>query len=212
MRFPGNFRSAALVCIAALAACGRYGPPHPPEDLAPKAVTDVQVTPSAASVVISWKSPDKDVRGKELKSLEGYTLFRVSERDRDTEAPFEQSLKEAGSVEDANLEALKEARKEARERGEISRRVKTPDEKRKFTWEDKDVKEGETYLYRVVPINQGGEKGTPSSIIKVLFKGEQSDVFIAKDEEALDESVPLSPFETEEGQTGRPDVLNFGKR
>ena len=199
-----------LICAGFL-SCGRYGPPNPPENLAPKAVSDLSARSTAESIVLSWNSPDRDLRGKELKTLDGYSILRVKEKDIKGSASLSESMSDLALVEDHNIEDLELRRKEAREKGELLRRVKIPAEKKVFSYEDKDLILGETYLYRVIPLNQGGIKGTPSSLVKVLFKGEESDIFMTADEESLAQGLQESPFgpESVQGQAG--GFLNVGR-
>ncbi len=198
--------AAVVMC-----SCGRYGPPRPPEHLAPQEVTDIEVKPQADKVSIKWKSPEKDVRDKELKTLDGYIVERANRKEMREGVPLDEFMAELAVIADRNIEDRDTLRREARERGEISRRVKVPEEKRVFSYDDTTARTEETYIYRIVPINQGDVRGTPSKLIEVLFKGEQSDVSIFKDENALEQEMLQTEFEQEEGTLAKPDLLPFGK-
>ncbi|NMC63002.1 MAG: hypothetical protein GYA55_07520 [SAR324 cluster bacterium] len=203
--------SIVLILSSLILSCGRYGPPRPPEVFAPKAVSELLVTPASDKLTFQWKSPEKDLRDKELKSLDGYYVMRASEKDVKNSSELEKSLVKIGEVDDPNVKERDKLRKEAREKGEISRRVHIPSEKKIFTFEDKDLNVGETYLYRIIPFNQGDEKGKASSIVKVLFKGEQSDIMMLEDEQALDEGVPESPFGADEDKTAEGGLLKINQ-
>lgn len=206
-----NRHFVLIICLSCIVSCGRFAPPHPPEDLAPKAVSEFSVIPVTDKITLTWRSPDKDIRNKELKDLEGYRVMRVNEKEVNETKPLDDFLVELAFIEDHNLVELDKMRKEAREKGEIARRVKIAPEKKVFSYEDKELVNGETYIYRIIPINQGGEKGKASSIAKVLFKGEQSDVFIAADEESLDQGIPESPFGPETDTSPGSGLLKLGQ-
>jgi len=200
-----------LVLCVSIASCGRYGPPRPPEAFAPKAVNELLVTPTSDKLTFQWKSPDKDLRDKELKSLDGYYVMKANEKDVKESFELDKSLVKIGEIEDRNIEERDKLRKEAREKGEISRRVNIASEKKIFTFDDKDLSAGQTYLYRIIPFNQGDEKGKPSSIVKVLFKGEQSDIMMLEDEQALEEGIPESPFGVDEDKTLGSGLLKINQ-
>lgn len=192
-----RYTLAALVLFAAT-GCGRFGPPKPPELFGAKKVSDLEAKAAPDRLTLSWRSPDRDIRDKELKSLEGYRILRANEKDFRKREKLADYLEEIGYIEDSAVEEREEAREIARETpGTISRRIKIPEERRHFSFDDTSVQQGETYLYRIVAMNQGGVKGDPSDIVKVFFKGEASEVFMVKDENALDKAEMLSEFEEE---------------
>ena len=197
-------------CVLLLCSCGRFGPPKPPEDFAPKSVSSIEAKATADSVTISFKSPEKDIHGKELKSLEGYRIYRVKETDIKSDGAIDRYLTEVATIDDNSLAEREEQRKAAREANQLSHRIKVPDEKRNFNFEDKDLKVGEVYIYRIEAFNQGGVKGKPSQLIKVLFKGEQSDIFIVPNEDNLDTAVG-SVFDNDTMPNEGSGLMNLGK-
>ena len=169
--------------------CGKYLPPLPPEALAPKAVESLDVQAAPGSVNFSWDASDKDRRGKELQSIDGYTVQRKEIAKRGDETNPEIEFTDVAFVKDTHIEVREELRKEAREQGKIGRSVKLPEDLTHFTFSDTSVKNGKTYIYQVLPINQGDVEGVVTQVVKVVYKGADSDVIFlaAKDIEATEE-------------------------
>ena len=167
---------AVAVTLAIASGCGKYGPPLPPEKLAPKAVAQLHVAGSLQGVSFSWSAPERDQRGKPLKEIEGYRVYRkLIERDSDIEDPrieFEQ----VAMIDDVHLQKLDELRKAARAEGRIGRRVQIDAAEKAFQFTDIAVQPGRTYLYQIVPVNQGGVEGEADQWIKVVFRGSTSDI------------------------------------
>ena len=65
---------ALIFCF--LVGCGRYAPPLAPEALAPHAVEDLQTTAKSEGVYFAWTASRHDVRGRDLKSIDGYRIYR----------------------------------------------------------------------------------------------------------------------------------------
>jgi hypothetical protein len=170
--------------------CGKYLPPLPPEALAPKEVESLDVQAAPGSVNFSWDASDKDRRGKELQSIDGYTVQRKEIAKRGDETNPEIEFTDVAFVKDTHIEVREELRKEAREQGKIGRSVKLPEDLTHFTFSDTSVKNGKTYIYQVLPINQGDVEGVVTQVVKVVYKGADSDVIFlaAKDIEATEES------------------------
>ena len=70
-----------LLLASATFACGLYKPPIAPELLAPKAVMDLTFAVEGEGVRFNWQSPDRDVQGEDLKTIEGYRLLRKGPAD-----------------------------------------------------------------------------------------------------------------------------------
>lgn len=168
----------ALVVLVLLGStgCGKYGKPLPPEFFAPAEVRELAVTPSVQGVTFDWRAPEDNARGKTLEDLQGYRIYRreLSQGARllDNEARFEL----IGTVEDTQLKELIELKKQAREQGQLTRRITLPPERSKFQFVDRTAVLGKRYLYQVVPFNQGGVEGVVIERINVLFRGEISEV------------------------------------
>ena len=165
---------AGLVGFALLAfcACGKYGPPLAPEYFSPEAIKELQVTPSTAGVLLTWKAPESDRSGKELKEIEGYIVCR--DQEIADQGGDDAECHEIGRVPDNHLKELKRLRDEAYAANRPTRRVTVPAESKRFEYLDKAVIAGNTYRYVVAPYNQGGVKGEMRQQIRIRFVGEGS--------------------------------------
>lgn len=167
--------------------CGKYGQPLPPEVFSPRAVKSLQASGETEGVRFQWVAPDLDVRGKELESMDGYEITRkVFEGEEDFIAK-KRDFELVGSVPDTHVEELRTMREEYRARGIPSHRASVDKEKKEFEFLDTAVTPGVTYLYRIVPVNQGGVEGEVGQFVKVIFKGDASEVTLIerKDDELL---------------------------
>jgi hypothetical protein len=169
-----------------LAGCGRYIPPIPPESLAPKAVQGLVVTPSAQGVQFAWTAADQDRRGKELKSADGFSIERKEIARRGDETDPAVQFKELAFLKDTHVEKREELRKDARAQGKIGRTVKAPSELLSFSYLDKTPKLGTTYIYQIVPKNQGGVEGQIGEEVRIVFQGAQSAVLVRPSREMED--------------------------
>jgi hypothetical protein len=172
--------------LALLTGCGRYMPPIPPESLAPKAVQGLVVTPSAQGVQFAWTAADQDRRGKELKSADGFSIERKEIARRGDETDPAVKFEELAFLKDTHVEKRDDLRKEARTQGKIGRTVKAPAELLSFSYLDKTPKLGSTYIYQIVPKNQGGVEGQVGEVVRVVFQGAQSAVLVRPSQEMED--------------------------
>ena len=162
--------------IVTLSACGRYADPIAPEMIAPKSVDSLVTTPLKEGVLITWATPQKDRRGKELKLMDGYSVERKELVERGDETDPEIEFFELAFIPDTSVIVREELRKEARSEGRLGRTIKAPDDLRNFSFLDPTPQQGRTYLYQVVPKNQNGVKGLVQNTIKVIFRGAESEV------------------------------------
>lgn len=188
---------AGVLCLA-VCSCGRYRPPLPPELLAPSGVENLVVTPSDAGVSFSWVAADTDRRGKELKSSEGFIVERKELVSRGDETDPTITFTKVGALSDKHVEEREKLRQEARAAGKVGRTIKSPEEYVKFSFTDSTPVKGRTYLYQVVPVNQGGTKGKVDTLAKVVFQGAQSAIVMVSSKEALDTAAGLG-----DGATGQ---------
>jgi len=179
----GSHIVIGLVCLV---GCGRYVPPVAPELLAPKAVQGLVVTPSAQGVSFSWTAADEDRRGKELKSADGFVIERKEIARRGDETDPSVQFKELAFLKDTHVEKREELRKNARAQGKIGRTVKAPGELLSFSYLDKTPQLGTTYIYQIVPKNQGGVEGQVGEVVRVVFQGAQSAVLVRPSKEMED--------------------------
>lgn len=162
--------SMGIVAIL-VAGCGKYGPPVPPEALGPAAVGDIAVTTDATSVSLSWKSPKSDIRSKELRSIDGYNVIRAT-----LEGSGSPQFAPLAFIEDSHIRERDRLREEARAAGKPARRVDVPPSLTAFTYVDKTVTAGGRYMYRIVPVNQGGVLGATRESIRITFNGTASEI------------------------------------
>lgn len=166
-----------------IAGCGKYGPPLPPEAYAPQAPQEIVVTGADQGVTISWVAPSSDARGKELTEINHYLLLRRENEPDKAKGKANESQQaeeplagytELAKIEDTHILKRDEMRARLRAEKKPARRADVSDELKKFSYVDTDVKKGQRYLYRVVPINQGSVEGIPSRTIAVNFNGAET--------------------------------------
>ncbi len=184
--FNGLLRATALFLIVTSAACGRYKLPLQPELLAPDGIQNVVVLPSDKDIAFSWIAADVDRRGKELKSAEGFIIERKELVARGDETNTDVEFDRIGFLKDRHVEVREKLRKEARAAGKIGRTVKSPTQYTSFNFTDSTARKGKTYLYQIVPVNQGGTRGKVDQLIKIVFEGPQSAVVMVPSKEAID--------------------------
>jgi hypothetical protein len=184
-----------VVCALALVnlgACGRYRVPLTPEELAPAMVENLVVTTTDKSVDLAWVASDKDRRGKELKSVEGYSIERKELLHRGDETDPTVEFERLGFSKDTHVAERDKLREEARAAGKIGRSVKVAEDQMKFTFTDSTPVVGKTYVYQIVPENQGGIEGQVGQVVKVVFQGAKSTVVVSASEEILNQQALLA--------------------
>jgi hypothetical protein len=165
-----------LVLALGLGGCGRYAAPIPPESLAPVAVSALSVLAEEKALQIKWESPQTNLRGEELGSLDGYRVYRAklnSDQDFVIEQP-EFAL--IGSITDTHLVELEKKKDLLIASGKPSRRASVDPSLTRFNFTDADLIFGQRYLYKVVPLNQGGIEGSRFALTQVLWQGTQSKI------------------------------------
>jgi hypothetical protein len=169
-------RIAFILSLLLLVCCGRYAPPIPPERLGPKPLEFVDLLPLDSSIKISWLSPVEDMRGEELKYLDDFLIYRKEIKTlkdiQDDDKPFELMA----TIPDTALDVLGERRAEARELGKPVGRVKLTDEERKVWYEDFKLEPDHVYVYKVVPRSERFGEAKAKRLLKVVFRGLNSDI------------------------------------
>jgi len=181
----------ALLMVCAITGCARYKPPLPPEMFAPKGVDALAVTASEAGVRFAWNAPDEDRRGKELKFIDGYAIQRKTIARRGDETDPKVRFETIGFVKDKHVQVREDLRKSARAEGKIGRSIESPEEYTTFSYLDSTAKPSTTYIYQIVPQNQGGTDGIVSQVVRVSFAGSASDVATLKAEEVQEDDTSL---------------------
>jgi hypothetical protein len=197
-----NLRSrwiALGVALMVLAGCGKFQPPAIPEAVTPDVVASLAASATQNAVILSWSSPSKDRRDKTLKSLEGYRVERKAIRssadiDASTFALMDErsGFRLVGELEDQSLANLDQLKDRARLEGKPVRRVRADSGFTSFRFEDTDIKVGDHFVYRVVPVNEYGF-GRVSRLARVVFRGAGSDITYPEPEE-VDEDLGFDPF------------------
>ena len=191
-------KTAYLVVLGALAlwlsACGKFAPPIPPERLAPRAIEELQVTAQDTQMEFKWRAPRSDERGRELKSIDGYHVYRkiiTQQSDiSDPKARFEL----LASVPDTHIIEREKLRAEARAQGKPGRRIDAPAASKDFRYADGSVKPGESYLYKIVPYNQGDSEGLFDRQTLVLFSGTASKITVIGEDEQESDADTLEQY------------------
>lgn len=138
-----------LLLLVALAACGRYAPPVAPEYLAPSIVNNPTMTLESGAR-LNWVASSSDVRGKKLKTIDGYEIYRRLESSEEFER--------IGFVKDSHLIELKKLQEQAKKAGKTVRKVRVAAEQLNFTYLDKKPVKSEKSIYAIVPVNNSGVK------------------------------------------------------
>lgn len=165
-----------MLSTSLLCGCGRFMEPIAPEMVAPKSVESLEVTAKEEGMFFVWYTPEKDRRGKELKFIDGYSVERKEIVERGDETDPDVKFYELAFIPDTSIEVREELREKAREEGKIGRKIQAPGELKQFSFLDPTVEKGRTYLYQIIPQNQGGVEGLVKQTIKVKFDGLLTDV------------------------------------
>jgi hypothetical protein len=162
------------IAFSIFAGCGRYGPPLPPEKLSPREVSSLVVTPTERTLELSWRAPERDQRGKELKQIDGYRIYRkeIVKSSDITDNTIDETL--IADIRDSHIIERERLRKEARAEGKPGRKLDAPDEMKVFKYTETPPELGRSYLYTVIPYNQGDIEGEVRLQYVVTWKGTQS--------------------------------------
>jgi hypothetical protein len=96
-----------------------------------------------------------------------------------------------GFVRDQHVIVRESLRKEARAQGKIGRTVESPEEYTKFSFVDTTAQPSTTYMYQVVPRNEGGTDGAVRQVARVTFKGSASDIAMVSATEVVEDDTSL---------------------
>lgn len=175
-----------LGVILALGAvgCGKAARPRAPEYFAPDAVKNLQVTGEADGVLLSWEAPENDSQGKSLRSIDGYRIYR-----RPLLAEEGAAFVLVASVQDRHLLEREALRQKLKQEGKPSRRADVSADKKRFMFKDTSVARGVSYLYSVVPYNQGDVEGRIFDLLKVTFSGKETRTVLVAHEVISDDSL-----------------------
>jgi hypothetical protein len=192
--------SILALCLSLNSGCGRYRSPVPPELLAPRPVVNLEVFGQANGVRLSWRAPEEDRRGKELKSIEGYQIQRKELVNRGDETAVSVKFKDVAFVKDSHIVTREKLRADARAQGKIGRTIQAPEELTIFEYVDTTARKGSSYMYQVVPQNQGATDGVVAEVARVLFNGSQTEVDIVAADEVGEQKLLLAASPDPEAQ------------
>ncbi len=127
-----------------LAACGKKGSLVPPEALVPAPSADLTVWQQGEAFRVSWSAPAKEERGRPLRDLAGFRLYR-----HEVLPPGEECLACAESwvlVREVDLAYLRDVQRNGN----------------RFSCLDRAVKSGTAYRYSVTAVSRTGGVGRPA--------------------------------------------------
>jgi hypothetical protein len=146
--------------------------------LSPEAVTFTDARGTAAGVSFSWLAPAKDARGKPLKSLSGYVVYRKELEKLSDTVNEAIEFEEIQNLTDESLQRLFEKQEAAAKELKPAQSVKLSSEERTVSYIDTSPVSGHTYLYKIVPYNKRGVDGGLKQLYRVVFTGETSVVTV----------------------------------
>ena len=76
--------SFGALALLLLCACGRKAPVKPPEDAAPRTITDLRASNASDGVVLTWSRPKQYVDGTTLLDLGRFVIERAEDNDSGT--------------------------------------------------------------------------------------------------------------------------------
>lgn len=161
-------RRVALAALAALVlgACGKVGPPVPPEVRLPRAVTDLTATVGEGVVQLAWTNPSRRADNSRLRDLAGARVFRHETGDGAPPRPAILSRGRINGYTEVGTIPLAPASPGAR-RADGQRAVV---EGNRVTFQDRhDLAYGRRYSYVVVTEDAQGRTSPPSARITVSF-------------------------------------------
>ena len=133
-----------LMVIVIFAGCGKKGALIPPEALVPAPSSDLQVRQQGDLFLISWTAPAREERGRPLRDLAGFRLYR-----HEVLPPGEDCLACSESwvpVRTVDLEYLQGAQRVGD----------------RYYCADREVKTGTAYRYSVTALGGRGAAGRPT--------------------------------------------------
>ena len=146
MFFSKFIRPILVVMLLSSFACGRKGPPKPPEEIAPQAVRFLEIQPTEKGARLRFQAPLKTVGGDEIIGLKVFTIGRRT-LGRDSSERF-LSIAELG----------------------FDETIHKP-KSQWFEYEDKTIATGGQYEYIVVASDDSGYVSKSPYILRVTFLG-----------------------------------------
>jgi hypothetical protein len=136
----------ALIFIAG--GCGVKTSLTPPDVRVPKAIKDLRGTVKEGAFDLAWSVPEENKDGSRPVDLVRFQVLRREETKGCLECPGEFRMK-------ADLD------------------LRSPQgylrEDKTITWQDKNLKEGVIYIYKVIGINHWGYQSAPSNDVVITW-------------------------------------------
>jgi fibronectin type 3 domain-containing protein/predicted small lipoprotein YifL len=83
VRLASRILLIILFSLSGLAGCGRKTLPVPPSAVIPKAINNLNYSQDESRVILSWTYPGETTIGTELKTIEGFQIFRAVVPEKD---------------------------------------------------------------------------------------------------------------------------------
>ncbi len=139
-------KSVVFIILVLSMACGRKGPPKPPEEIAPQSVRFLEIIPTDTGLKLRFQAPLDTVGGDELTDL---AVFSVGRR----------ALSKDSSESFLGIAEL-----------EFDIKVHNP-KTQWFSYEDQSVKTGGQYEYIVIAEDSSGYASKSPYILRVTYLG-----------------------------------------
>ncbi len=165
-----------LGAIFITAGCGHYIKGVAPEMMAPGPVANFTVAPMTDGLLFAFESSPQDVRGKGLKSLEGYNLYRKELASEETSIFKREGYELVKTIADDSLRVRNTLQDRARAEGKNPSNVEVPAKYRTFSYKDTSIERGKKYSYRLVGFNQGGVEAEVDRVVRVEYDGDNSKI------------------------------------
>ncbi|MDT8317531.1 MAG: fibronectin type III domain-containing protein [bacterium] len=133
--------------VGSMAACGKKGPPLPPESLVPAQVSGFKAEGRGEALLLSWTIPGKNNDGSSLNDLAGFKLYQKKSGEGCNSCPSEFPV-----YADIDIEAPGHAGKAAIEG-------------KRLIFTVRNMEPGLSYSFKVAPYNKSGYFGEFSEVI-----------------------------------------------
>ena len=156
---PATRRRLLALCLAggALAACGKKGPPVPPEIRVPTVPGALRGAVDEQSIVVSWNAPGTRLDGSRLRTIALYRLYRREEADA---GPAKSAMLSSGRI--VGYDEVATIRPEAPAPATVQGSA--------VTWVDRRaLSMGRRYVYVVTAEDELGRTSGPSGRLIVPF-------------------------------------------
>jgi len=156
---PATRRRLLALCLAvgALAACGKKGPPVPPEVRVPTVPGALRGAVDEQSIVVSWNAPGTRLDGSRLRKIALYRLYRREEADA---GPAKSAMLSSGHI--VGYDEVATIRPEAPAPATVQGSA--------VTWVDRRaLSMGRRYVYVVTAEDELGRTSGPSGRLIVPF-------------------------------------------